>query len=180
MVAFRDNSFLDNENCEILFIFYKYILSTKWILKDVIFCHFFFNSQLVFGNFCTTCMCIRHASNEQCSKFAKFRHPVALEQITIFTAAAKDVLRFWDHTLRKTSSVVVTIASNDHPFRLSNHLHRHYSKCYFVHRHLNNASYNKADSQIKKPYLVIIASNGNRLCFMAMRIFSNIGDFHVY
>ena len=43
--------------------------------------------------------------------------------------------------------------------RLSNHLHGRYSLCYFVHRHLNNAPYNKAHSVIGTPYLAIIASN---------------------
>ena len=35
----------------------------------------------------------------------------------------------------------------------------HYSLCYFVHKHLNNAWYNKAHSIIWKPYLAIIRSN---------------------
>ena len=42
--------------------------------------------------------------------------------------------------------------------RLSNHLHGHYSQCYFVHRHLNNVWYNKAHSLIGKPYLAIIVN----------------------
>ena len=43
--------------------------------------------------------------------------------------------------------------------RLSIHLHGHYLQCYYVHRHLHNAWYNKAYSLIGKPYLAIIASN---------------------
>ena len=35
----------------------------------------------------------------------------------------------------------------------------HYSQCYFVNKHLNNALYNKADSLIGKPCLAIITSN---------------------
>ena len=51
------------------------------------------------------------------------------------------------------------ISSNDRLIRLSNHLHGHYSRWSFVHRHLNNDWYNKAYFLIWKPYLVIIASN---------------------
>ena len=46
---------------------------------------------------------------------------------------------------------------------MSNHIDRHCSQCYFVHRQcstiVNNASYNKAHTLIGKPYLAIIASN---------------------
>ena len=38
--------------------------------------------------------------------------------------------------------------------RQSNHLHKHYSQRYFVHRHPNNTQ-----SLIRKPYLAIIANN---------------------
>ena len=41
---------------------------------------------------------------------------------------------------------------------LLNDLQGHYSRIYFVHRHLNNAWYNKANSVTGKPYLAIIAS----------------------
>ena len=42
---------------------------------------------------------------------------------------------------------------------MSSHPHGHYSRCYFVHRHLNNALYNKAHSLNGKPCSAIIASD---------------------
>ena len=36
-----------------------------------------------------------------------------------------------------------------------------YEQCYFVHRYLNNAWYNKVHCLIGKPYLVIIPSNAH-------------------
>ena len=41
--------------------------------------------------------------------------------------------------------LLCTLVSND---RLSNHLHGHYSQCYFIHRHIDSARYNKAHSLI--------------------------------
>ena len=41
---------------------------------------------------------------------------------------------------------------------LRNHLHGNYSQCFFVHRNLNNAWYNKAHFLIGKSYFAIIAS----------------------
>ena len=41
---------------------------------------------------------------------------------------------------------------------LCNHLHGNYSQCFFVHRHLNSAWYNKTHFLIGKSYLAIIAS----------------------
>ena len=47
---------------------------------------------------------------------------------------------------------------------MSNHLHGHYSLCYFVHRHPSNAWYNKVPSLTGKSYLAIITSNESVLC----------------
>ena len=47
-------------------------------------------------------------------------------------------------------------------------LQGHYSQCYFVHRHLNNACYSEAHSLNGKPYLTIIASNDIHSCYGAI------------
>ena len=44
-------------------------------------------------------------------------------------------------------------------FRLSNYRHGYYSQCYFVHRHVRNVWYNKANFLIRKQYLATIANN---------------------
>ena len=46
---------------------------------------------------------------------------------------------------------------------MHDHLHEHYSQCYFVHKYLNYTWYNRAHSLFTKSYLAIIASNGNGL-----------------
>ena len=43
--------------------------------------------------------------------------------------------------------------------QLSSHLPRHYSQSYVVHRHLDNAWFNKAHSLLGTTYLAVIASN---------------------
>ena len=96
--------------------------------------------------------------------------------VIISTDTAKNALRFWDQTWQRTSTVVITITSNDRSFSCPIIDTDNISQCYFVHRHLNNVSYYKVHSYIRKPCLAIIVRKSNRLWFMAMRTFSNIGD----
>ena len=107
---------------------------------------------------------VRKVWNYQPHKVLKFQTRNQGDSDCDYSVTFVQIVKKYSRTFFRQSSATFFLQTKkwcpDALIPLFNYLHGHYSLCYFVHKHLNNAWYNKAHLLIGKPYLTIIASNG--------------------
>ena len=93
-----------------------------------------------------------------CDQFFKIAWPI--NDLSYLCAISTKVTLYLPTYLpKREKGQPIARSRSDRKKQENDNLHRHYSLCYFVHRHLSNAWYNQAHSLIGPPYLAIIASN---------------------